>query len=213
MPPRGVVCGGGTKTFGRASPRPPPHFQHFRLYELGASHLEDCMLRNAIRNGRLLLLAGCAAAILAGAGALRADLMVSHGFAKVLGRARRTFALRGGGLRWIATHGAGGRRRLLADTRRGRKSGALCQATRRRRSHNHFRAGRPRARSGGDRLKAIGEPLTKAVTGTTPMRLLLVTCRIVDGSERETHAPVRFIIEGDPAEAPPVQPSVAPKAL
>ena len=62
-------------------------------------------------------------------------------------------------------------------------------------------------------LKAIGEPLTKVVTGTTPMRLLLVTCRTVDGSERETHAPVRFIVEGEPAEAPPVQPSVAPKTL
>ena len=62
-------------------------------------------------------------------------------------------------------------------------------------------------------LKAIGEPLTKAVTGTAPMRLLLVTCRAVDGGERGTQAPVRFIIEGEPAEAPPVQPSVAPKAL
>ncbi len=61
-------------------------------------------------------------------------------------------------------------------------------------------------------LRVIGEPLIQTVAGVAPVRLLLVTCRIIGGgSELETKVPVRFIIEGDSAEAPP-PPSAAPKA-
>jgi hypothetical protein len=170
------------------------------------------MLRNAIRNGRLLLLAGCAAAVLAGAGALRADLMVSHGFGKVLGpqNAPLPFEVAADGSQRPAHVGDEGywltRAEVESPAPFAKRLAIGDRIT------ISGRDGRERVLEVVD-LKSIGEPLTKVVTGTTPMRLLLVTCRTVDGSERETHAPVRFIIEGEPAEPPPVQPSVAPKTL
>lgn len=168
---------------------------------------------NAIRNGRLLLLAGCAAAILAGAGAVRADLMVSHGFSKMLGpqTVPLPFDVAADGPQRTAHVGDEGYWLTRAEVEsQAPFAKRLAVGDRITISGQN---GRERVLEVTD-VKAIGEPLTKAVTGTTPMRLLLVTCRIVDGSsERETHAPVRFIIEGDPAGAPPVQPSAAPKAL
>lgn len=167
---------------------------------------------NATRNGRLLLLAGGAAAILAGAGAMRADLMVSHGFAKMLGPQTVPLPFE------VVANGPQRRAHVGDEGYWLTRAEVESQAPFAKRLVVGDRItisgqdGRERVLEVTD-VKAIGEPLSKAVTGTTPMRLLLVTCRIVDGSERETHAPVRFIIEGDPAEAPPVQPSVAPKAL
>ena len=169
------------------------------------------MLRNAIQTGRLIVLACCAAAIAAGAVAWRADVMVSHGFGKVMGAQDTP-------LPFDQTASAGAQRQAQVGdegywlTRSEVESPApfakrLAIGDR---ITISGRDGRERVLEVMD-LKAIGEPLTKVVTGTTPMRLLLVTCRIVDG--KEDQAPVRFIIEGDPAEAPAVQPSPAPKAL
>lgn len=168
------------------------------------------MLRNAIRNGRLLLLAGCAVAIAAGAGALRADLMVSHGFGKILSQhtAALPFETAASGSQRSAQVGDEGYWLTRAEVESPAPfAKRLAIGDRITISGND---GRERVLEVVD-LKAIGEPLTKTVTGTTPMRLLLVTCRIVDGGERDT--PVRFIIEGEPAEPPQVQPSPAPKAL
>src|SRR5262245_34121642 len=44
------------------------------------------MPRDAERKGRLLVLAGCVSALVAGAGALRADLMVSRAFDRAFGQ-------------------------------------------------------------------------------------------------------------------------------
>lgn len=169
------------------------------------------MLRNAIQNGRLLLLAGCAAAIFAGAGALHADLMVSRGFGKVFGAQDAPLPFE------VATSGGVQRHAQIGDegywlTRAEVESPApfAKQLTVGDRITISGRDGRERTLEVID-LKTIGEPLTKVVTGAAPMRLLLVTCRIVNGGEAQ--APVRFVIEGDPAEPPAVQPSVAPKAL
>ena len=171
------------------------------------------MLRNANLNGRLLLLAGCAAAALAGAGALRADLMVSHGFGRVFGAqtAPSPFEVAApSGPQRVAQVGDEGYWLTRAEV----ESPALF--ARRLAIGDRItisgRDGRDRVLEVVD-LKAIGEPLTKVLTGATPMRLLLVTCRIVDGGEREAQAPVRFIIEGEPADPPAVQPSTAPKTL
>ena len=51
-------------------------------------------------------------------------------------------------------------------------------------------------------LKAVGGNPTRGARAET-MRLLLVTCRVTgDGAER-SDAPVRFIIEAEPAPARP----------
>jgi hypothetical protein len=47
-------------------------------------------------------------------------------------------------------------------------------------------------------LKAIGGK-TVRVTGAAHMRLLLVTCRVTGEAGEQTDAPVRFIIEAEPA--------------
>jgi hypothetical protein len=171
------------------------------------------MLGNAFRNGRLLLITGCGAAALAGAGALRADLMVGHSFGRVFGAqgSAPPFEVTGAGdSQQTAQVGDEGYWLTRAEVE------SPAPFAKRLAIGDRITIS---GRDGHDRmlevvdLKAIGEPLTKAVAGATPMRLLLVTCRVVDRSEREAHAPVRFIIEGEPAEPPSVQTSVAPKAL
>ncbi|MBX9590464.1 MAG: hypothetical protein K2X43_14245 [Hyphomonadaceae bacterium] len=171
------------------------------------------MLRNANQSGRLLVLAGGAAAILAGAGALWADLMVSHGFGKVLGAQKVALPFEvaaQGGLRHVAQVGDEGywltRAEVESPAPFGKRLAVGDRIT------ISGRDGRVRTLEVID-LKAIGEPLTKAVTGAAPMRLLLVTCRSVEASEPDAQAPVRFIIEGEPVEPPAVAPSPAPKAL
>ena len=169
------------------------------------------MLRNASLNGRLLLFAGGAAAALAGAGALRADLMVGLGFGTILGAQDAPLPFEvsaSGGLQQLNQVGdegywlTRGEVESPAPFAKGLTVGDRITIA--------GRDGRERVLEVID-LKAIGEPLAKAVTGPTPMRLLLVTCRAIDASEREAH--VRFIIEREPTEPAPVQPSVAPKAL
>ena len=169
------------------------------------------MLRNASLNGRLLLFAGGAAAALAGAGALRADLMVGLGFGTILGAQDAPLPFEvsaSGGLQQLNQVGdegywlTRGEVESPAPFAKGLAVGDRITIA--------GRDGRERVLEVID-LKAIGEPLAKAVTGPTPMRLLLVTCRAIDASEREAH--VRFIIEREPTEPAPVQPSVAPKAL
>lgn len=171
------------------------------------------MPRGAFQNGRLLLVAGCAVAVLAGAGALRADLMVSHGFGKVFGAqdAPLPFEV-------VASNGPH-RQAQVGDegywlTRAEVESPApfakgLAIGDR---ITIAGRDGRQRVLEVID-LKTIGEPLSKVVNGAAPIRLLLVTCRNVDESGREAQSPVRFIIEGEPAETPAVQRSASPKAL
>ena len=171
------------------------------------------MSRTAIRNGRLLVGAGCAAAALMIAGALRADLIVSHGFTSTFGSEKIATTFE------VAARASSHTKPQVGDegywlTRADVESPIPFA--------KQLAVGDRITIAGRDRrerilevvdLRSLGEPLTKVVTGTSPMRLLLVTCRIVGATEREASAPVRFIIEGEPAEAPAVQRTAAPKAL
>jgi hypothetical protein len=168
------------------------------------------MSRSAAQKGRLIALAGCASLALAGAGALRADLMVSHGFRLALG------AQKGG----VSFETAAQGRQLQAEA--GDEGYWLTRADVA--SASPF--SKPLAigdrititdRDGRERhlqvvnLKAIGVPLFKVAAGA-PARLLLVTCRDLDATGREGETLVRFIIESEIAE-PTAVPQPAPKAL
>lgn len=162
------------------------------------------MLRTATQKGRLVLAAGCAVAALAGAGALRADLMVSHGFGKAFGtqKAALPFETVPSGRQRNAQVGDEGYWLTRAEVQSPApfdKRLAIGD-----RITIAGRDGRERSLEVAD-LKAIGASLIKVATGTAPLRLLLVTCRIVDATERESEVLVRFIIEGEAAEsaAPP----------
>src|SRR5688500_4802203 len=91
MPPRGAVCGGGTRLWGGDPPFPLLHISLIFPYIGCPGSREDGMAWTAIRNGRLLLIGGCAAAALATGAALRADLMVSHGFNTAPGKGLTSF--------------------------------------------------------------------------------------------------------------------------
>jgi hypothetical protein len=169
------------------------------------------MAWTAIRNGRLLLIGGCAAAAVVAGGALRADLMVSHGFNTVDGKGPTSFtALSRITSRTASPVGDEGYWLTRADVEnpipfaKQLSVGDRITIT--------GQDGRQRVLEVSD-LRSLGEPLTNAVTGTHPMRLLLVTCRIIDENNREAGAPIRFIIEGEPTEKPPVQRSASGKAL
>jgi hypothetical protein len=171
------------------------------------------MLRTAIHKGRLLVIAGCAAGTLGAAGALRADLMVSHSFSRVLGAqsAPQPFeAAVSGGIRQAAHVGDEGYWLTRAEVESPAPfAKRLAIGDRITISGQN---GRERVLEVVD-TRAIGGPLTNVAAGVAPLRLVLVTCRVVDGSEREASAPVRFIVEGEPAEAPAVQPAPQAKTL
>jgi len=164
------------------------------------------MSRNAAEKGRLILLAGCASAALAGAAALRADLMVSHGFSLAFGTQT--------GNAPFEVSAFGDRRQQAGDEGYWLTRADVASPT---------PFDKPLAigdriaisnRDGGERrlevvdLKAIGVPLFAVAAGTPPLRLLLVTCRALDGTEHGGRPLLRFIIESEaPEPAAPPQPA------
>jgi hypothetical protein len=167
------------------------------------------MLGNAALKGRLVLLAGGAAAALGTAVALRADLMVNHGFAIAFGGQAPLGSSSSTKVQGVEQVGDEGYWLTRAEVEspapfdKRLSVGDRITIT--------GRDGRERNLEVVD-LRVIGEPLIQTVAGGTSTRLLLVTCRIVGGgSEQDAKVPVRFIIEGDPpVSAPPRQ--AAPKA-
>jgi hypothetical protein len=166
------------------------------------------MRPDATHKGRMLVLAGCGAAALAVAGALRTDDLVSRGFGRALdsvpgglslqaGKAQADAAAVGDEGYWLT------RSEVEGPTLLGKPVAIGDRIT-------------ITGRDGRERklevvhLKAIGEPISKVGNGAAPLRLLLVTCRIVEGTEAESRTPVRFIVEGELAE--PAVPAPA-KAL
>jgi hypothetical protein len=154
----------------------------------------------------LTILAGCAAALLVTLGALRADLMVSHGFGKAFGaqeapqpfdvvtqsgtlqHAGESYSLtrsEDGSLPHFAQHLAVGDRITISG-----------------------RDGRERILLVVD-LKPLGGPITPIASDAPPPRLLVI-CRLVGGADRE--AQVQFVIQSHAAEPPALPPS-APKTL
>ena len=169
------------------------------------------MAWTAIRNGRLLLVVVCMAAAFATGAALRADLMVSHGFNTASGKDLTSFTAPSR-VSTRATSPVGDEGYWLTRAEVENPIPLGKQLSVGDRITIAGRDGRQRILEVVD-LRSLGEPLTKAVTGAHPMRLLLVTCRIVDETNREAGAPVRFIIEGEPTETQPVQRAASGKAL
>jgi hypothetical protein len=169
------------------------------------------MLQSAAQRGRFILFAGCAAALLVTAGALRADLLVSHGFNKAFGAYRVAPP-------FDAPQQAGAPSQS-GSLQHGEEVYSLTRADVE--SPTPFAKnlaigdritisssdGRPRVLEVVD-LKAIGEPLTRIAADSAPLRLLLVTCRLVGVNDAK---PIRFVIEGEAAvEAlPPPAPTKA----
>jgi hypothetical protein len=170
------------------------------------------MLRNATQKGRLALIAGCASAALAGAGALRADLMVSHGFSMAFGAQKRALPFEvaaPGGRQQHAEVGDEGYWLTRAEVEspapfpKPLAIGNRITMTDRDGDERHLEI---------VNLKVIGVPLIRIATGTSPVRLVLVTCRAVGATDHESRGLVRFIIEGEMAESTPPPPP-AGKAL
>ena len=170
------------------------------------------MAWTAIRNARLLLIAGCTAAAVVAGGALRADLIVSHGFNAAPGRGLTTAFTGPSQVSARATSPVGDEGYWLTRAEVENPIPFAKQLAVGDRITINGRDGHQRVLEVID-LRSLGEPLTKAVTGAHPMRLLLVTCRIVDEANREAGAPVRFIIEGEPTETPAVHRAASAKAL
>jgi hypothetical protein len=164
------------------------------------------MLRTATQKGRLMLVVGSVAAAAAGAMVLRADLMVGYGFSKALGVQKPIppFELAapnalpgevGDETYWLTrtlsqlpslSHGrlAVGDR-ITVTGRNGRARDLEVVA-----------------------ITAVAAPLLKIAAGATPMPLLLVTCRVVDGAQPESRELVHFMIE---AEVPKTEPLTGPQ--
>jgi hypothetical protein len=166
------------------------------------------MPRSATQKGRLTILAGCAAALVVTLGALRADLMVSHGFGKALGAHEAPLAFdmipRSGTLQHAGAN--------YSLTRA--QDGILPPFAQR------IAVGDRITISGGDGrervlvvidVKPIGDPLTRIAAHARSTRLLVI-CRLVGGPEQEAHEPIEFIVQGHAAEPQTLPPS-APKAL
>lgn len=160
-------------------------------------------MRSAALKGRMALLAGGVAVLLAVAGGMRADLIVSHGFAKAFGTQtavepldiQRTAKVQG--LTQAGDEGywlARSEVESPAPFDKGLAVGDRISIT--------GRDGRERNLEVVD-LRLIGEPIVRTVEGAAPIRLLLVTCHIVGANgDRDDKTPVRFIIEGDTEPAP-----------
>jgi hypothetical protein len=160
-------------------------------------------MRSAALKGRVALVAGGLAVLLAAAGAMRADLIVSHGFAKAFGTQAAVEPLdiqrtaKAQGLTQVGDEGYWLTRSEVESPAPFDKGLAVGD-----RIHITGRDGRERNLEVVD-LRVIGEPIVRTVEGTAPVRLLLVTCHIVNASgDRDDKTPVRFIIEGDTEPAP-----------
>lgn len=169
------------------------------------------MLKSAAHKGRFILAACCVAGIFVVAGALRADLIVSHGFSKALGSqgAAAPFDVSS----QSGTPRQGDRDERLRLTRSEVEGPAPF--------NKRLVVGDRITITGQDgrervleitHLKPLGDALTRASTDAPPLRLLLVVCRVVDAAGAEAEKPVRFVMEGEMADPAPPSPSM-PKAL
>ena len=164
------------------------------------------MQADATQKSRLLLLAGFAFVALACGGVLLTDTLVSRGFGKALDGPRTNLTLEAIPVQDAATAGDEGYWLTRAEVESPTPLAKPLAV-----GDNITIAGR----DGRERklevmhLKAIGEPIAKVGTGALPVRLLLVTCRVVGAAEGDASTPVRFIIEGEAVEPAAPAPSKA----
>jgi hypothetical protein len=148
------------------------------------------MLRTATQKGRLILFAGAAVAVVAGAVALRADLMVGYAFNKALETQQpvRPFEIARGTPRqpqvgdeifWLSPAGVSlpvvvSKDRIAVGDRIAiTGEGRVRRVDDRRGRHLEV-------------VGVVGIPLLEAVATSSPGMRLLVTCRIVDPAEPQS---------------------------
>ena len=167
------------------------------------------MPQNAKQKGRLVIFAGCAAALLVGAVGVRADLMVAHGFGQAFGAQGAPLPFDRSAQNTTVSHRVDGHSLICSETEAPAAAG------------KHLAVGDRitiSGRDGRDRvlqvidLKPVSEPITKIADTAAPPRLRMVTCRLVGAAEGDEQAPLHFIIESAPIETPPALTPSAPKA-
>lgn len=167
------------------------------------------MLSTATVKSRVVLLAGIAVAVAAGAAALHTDLLLSRGFGKALDAPRAGLSFDTAASKEPAKGATAGdegywltRAEVESPTPFAKPLAVGDRIT------ISGQDGRQRQLEVVD-LKAIGGNPVRAA-GTAHPRLLLVICRVAGKEAGQAEAPVRFIIEAEPAL--PVAPAPA-KAL
>ena len=166
------------------------------------------MPQSAMQKGRLTILAGCTAALVVTLCALRADLMVSHGFSKAFGTQGAPQSFDVTALSGTLEHAGD----LYSLTRS--EDGALPHFAKRIAVGDRItisgRDGRERVLVVVD-IKPLSGPITRIASDTASQRLLVV-CRLVGGNDAEQQARIEFVIQGHTAE-PPTLSASAPKTL
>ena len=151
-----------------------------------------------LKSRAIMIAAGCALAVAAGVGVLRSDLLLSHGFGHALDASRPGLSFD------TVANKAPAQGATVGDegywlTRAEVESPApfakpLAVGDR---ITIAGRDGRERQLEVVD-LKTVGGNAARAMR-TGSMRLLLVTCRVTGEGADQANAPVRFIIEAEPA--------------
>ena len=155
------------------------------------------MASTATLKSRVIVLAGLAAAVAAGAAVLRTDLLLSRGFGHALEASRPGLSFETATAKEPQQGAAVGdegywltRAEVESPTPFGKPLAVGDRIT------IAGRDGRERQLEVMD-LKVIGGSPVRIARA--PMRLLLVTCRVTGEAADRAEAPVRFIIEAEPA--------------
>jgi hypothetical protein len=162
------------------------------------------MLPRSVPRVRVLLPAIAAVAAVAALGTVRSDLLLSRGFGKALANSRPGLSFTPVSASGQPTVGDEGYWLSRSDIENPNLLG------------KPFAVGDRITISGQDGqerklqvidMKAIGgDPILRTGTSAVPLRLLLVTCKVMDGGGEAT---VRFIVEAEPTPAPAPAPSKA----
>jgi hypothetical protein len=166
------------------------------------------MASSATMKSRVIVLAGIAVAAAAGAAVLRTDLLLSRSFGNALDASRPGLSLDWAASKEPAQGAAGDEGYWLTRAEVESPTPFAKPLVVGDRITIAGRDGRERQLEVVD-LKAIGGHAARAAQTPHP-RLLLVTCRIAGEGAERAEAPVRFIVEAEPAE--PAAPAPA-KAL
>ena len=167
------------------------------------------MAISAASKGRVIVLTGLAVAVAAGAAVLRTDLLLTRGFGHALEAARPAFAFDAASAKEPQGRGAAVGDEGYWLTRAEVESPTPFAKA--------LAVGDRITIAGGDGRERRLEVLDlKVISGSTtggarsaPMRLLLVTCRVTGDAAGPADAPVRFIIEAEPAPSATPAPAKA----
>ena len=140
---------------------------------------------------RLMMLAGFALAAVAGAGVSRTDSLLRHEFGKALQGSQPDLSFTQPGAHGVGDEGYWLTRAEVESPAPFAKPLAI---------------GDRITISGADgrerRLEVVDLKAMSANATSTPLRLLLVTCRVAEDAGMQENALVRFIVEAEPAPKP-----------